>query len=54
MLQYIDPNVDDENFYSEGNTSLVRMDLNYCYSESCVTITNKYSDVTGRGQFKGK
>jgi len=28
MLQYIDPNVDDENFYTEGNTSLVRMDLN--------------------------
>jgi hypothetical protein len=28
MLQYIDPNADDENFYTEGNTSLVRMDLN--------------------------
>jgi len=28
VLQYIDPNVDDENFYTEGNTSLVRMDLN--------------------------
>jgi hypothetical protein len=28
MLQYIDPNVDDENFYTEGNTSLVRIDLN--------------------------
>jgi spermidine/putrescine-binding protein len=25
FLQYIDPNVEDENFYTERNTSLVRL-----------------------------
>lgn len=53
LLQYIDPNVEDENFYTEGTTSLVRFYLNLLLL-IFICYVNKQITKCSIGQLKGR